>query len=101
MADTAPLEQVRALLPPTLLEELSTLWFQHIVDECRMRQAAHEFRRRSRVSLAQTALRLGYSEHSTFTRAFARWSGMPPQSYIRNGLTVQGACPEHNETRIA
>lgn len=33
MVDTAPLEQVQALLPPTLLEELSTLWFQHIVDE--------------------------------------------------------------------
>lgn len=33
MVDTAQLEQVQALLPPTLLEELSTLWFQHIVDE--------------------------------------------------------------------
>lgn len=33
MGDNAPLEQVQALLPPTLLEELSTLWFQHIVNE--------------------------------------------------------------------
>lgn len=33
MVDTAQLEQVQALLPPTLLEELSTLWFQHIVNE--------------------------------------------------------------------
>lgn len=33
MVDTASLEQVQALLPPPLLEELSTLWFQHIVDE--------------------------------------------------------------------
>ena len=57
--------------------------FQHLLDECRMRLAAFEFRVRENVSIAQTALRLGYSEHSTFTRAFSRWSGMPPQSYIR------------------
>lgn len=57
--------------------------FREIVDECRLRQAAHEFRVRAHQSIAQTALRLGYSEHSTFTRAFGRWSGMPPQSYIR------------------
>lgn len=57
--------------------------FQDLVDDCRLRQAAHEFRVRRKVSIAQTALRLGYSEHSTFTRAFARWSGMPPQSFIR------------------
>lgn len=33
MANTALIEQVQALLPPTQLKELSTLWFQHIVDE--------------------------------------------------------------------
>lgn len=57
--------------------------FQDLLDDCRLRQAAHEFRIHRNVSIAQTALRLGYSEHSTFTRAFARWSGMPPQSFIR------------------
>jgi AraC-like DNA-binding protein len=57
--------------------------FQQLLDECRMRLAAFEFRVRRDVSIAQTALRLGYSEHSTFTRAFSRWSGMPPRSYIR------------------
>lgn len=57
--------------------------FQALVDDCRLRQAAHEFRVRRNVSIAQTALRLGYSEHSTFTRAFSRWSGMPPHVYIR------------------
>lgn len=56
--------------------------FQQIVDDCRMRQAAHEFRKRRPISIAQTALRLGYSEHSTFTRAFTRWSGMAPQEFI-------------------
>jgi AraC-like DNA-binding protein len=57
--------------------------FQALLDDCRLRQAAHEFRVKRNVSIAQTALRLGYSEHSTFTRAFARWSGMPPQVFIR------------------
>jgi AraC-like DNA-binding protein len=56
--------------------------FQQIVDDCRMRQAAHEFRKRRPISIAQTALRLGYAEHSTFTRAFTRWSGMAPQAFI-------------------
>jgi AraC-like DNA-binding protein len=57
--------------------------FQQLLDECRMRLAAFEFRVRRSASIAQTALRLGYSEHSTFTRAFSRWSGMPPRCYIQ------------------
>lgn len=56
--------------------------FQRIFDDCRMRQAVHEFQARGPVSVAETALRLGYSEHSTFTRAFRRWSGVPPQAFI-------------------
>ena len=57
--------------------------FQALLDDCRMRFAALEFRVRRRLSLSDIALRLGYSEHSTFSRAFARWSGMPPQEYRR------------------
>lgn len=63
--------------------EATSSSFREIVDECRLRQAAHEFRVRGHQSIAQTALRLGYSQHSTFTRAFGRWSGMPPQRFIR------------------
>lgn len=55
--------------------------FQQILDDCRMRQAAFDFRTRPDLSIAQIALRLGYSEHSTFTRAFSRWSGMAPQEF--------------------
>lgn len=58
--------------------------FQALLDECRMRLAAFEFRLRPHTSIAQTALRLGYSEHSTFTRAFQRWNGMPPRAYLRS-----------------
>ena len=55
--------------------------YQQVLDECRMRQAAFEFRTRPELSIAQIALRLGYAEHSNFTRAFHRWAGISPQGY--------------------
>jgi len=57
--------------------------FQTLLDECRMQFAALEFRTRRKLSLSDMALKLGYSEHSTFSRAFARWAGMAPQEYRR------------------
>ena len=57
--------------------------FKSLVDECRMQCATLEFRARKGLSLSEMALRLGYSDHSTFSRAFSRWSGMPPQDYRR------------------
>lgn len=64
-----------------LTEENSS--FQQIVYGCRMQQAAHEFRQRRDISIAETALRLGYSEHSAFTRAFSRWTGVSPHRFLR------------------
>lgn len=61
--------------------------YQAILDDCRMRAAALEFRVRRDAPIAETALKLGYSEHSTFSRAFARWSGMSPLDY-RKALQV-------------
>lgn len=55
--------------------------FQTLLEDCRMRQAVLEFAVRPQASLAEIALRLGYAEHSTFTRAFRRWAGTPPQRY--------------------
>lgn len=40
----------------------------------------------SKLTLAETALLLGYSEQSSFTRAFSKWYGMSPKSYIENNL---------------
>ena len=57
--------------------------FRDLHDDCRMRAAAFEFRTRDVVSLSELAFKLGYSEHSTFTRAFSRWSGMAPKDYRR------------------
>lgn len=58
--------------------------FQSIVDDCRIRQAVLEITRCSSVSISEIALRLGYSEHSTFSRAFSRCMGVPPQTYLRS-----------------
>ncbi len=38
----------------------------------------------SRLGLTEIALRMGYSEHSAFTRAFKRWTGSCPTSYRRS-----------------
>jgi AraC-like DNA-binding protein len=37
-----------------------------------------------RLSLAEVALLLGYSEQSAFSRAFRTWSGSTPQDYRRH-----------------
>lgn len=55
--------------------------YQQLLDDCRMEIAARELAIGKHVSLSQMALKLGYSEHSTFTRAFYRWAGMTPKLY--------------------
>lgn len=67
----------------------TSLTFQQLLDECRMRQAMLEFRAHPQNSIAQIALRLGYAEHSNFTRAFSRWAGMPPQQF--RAMTLSSA----------
>ena len=59
----------------------SGISFQGLLDECRMQLVTLEFKSKSNVSLSEMAFKLGYSEHSTFSRAFARWSGRTPQEY--------------------
>lgn len=55
--------------------------YQKILDRCRMRASILEFLVRRNSSISEIALKLGYSEHSTFTRAFSRWMGVPPQFF--------------------
>lgn len=61
--------------------------YQQLLDNCRMEIAARELAIEKHVSLSQMALKLGYSEHSTFTRAFFRWAGMTPKRY--RGIAAQ------------
>lgn len=55
--------------------------FQSVLDECRMRAASLEFKVNPNQSLSEMALKLGFSEHSTFSRAFMRWAGVAPQEF--------------------
>ena len=55
--------------------------FQGIVDQCRMEATVLELQRRPDASIAELAVQLGYTEHSSFTRAFRRWNEMSPQQY--------------------
>jgi AraC-like DNA-binding protein len=73
-----------AVSPRTLqrrLEKEGTT-FGEICDETR-RAAALEHLRNARLGIKETAFRLGFSEPSTFYRAFRRWTGDTPANYRR------------------
>jgi len=57
--------------------------FQDLVDEARQ-ELANRLLRRTDYVLAEVAFLTGFSEQSTFTRAFKRWSGQTPATYRRD-----------------
>ncbi len=63
--------------------------FRALVDEFR-EALAEELLTTARLTVEQVAERLGYSEASSFTNAFRRWKGMPPQEW-RSGKTINSA----------
>jgi len=54
--------------------------YQEIRDEMR-RQLATAYVRESKLSLGQIAYMLGFSDQSNFSRAFRRWTGVPPREF--------------------
>jgi AraC-like DNA-binding protein len=54
--------------------------FGSILDEVR-RELAEHYVSDTREDLTEVAFRLGYSEQSSFSRAFKRWTGMSPSAY--------------------
>jgi AraC-like DNA-binding protein len=54
--------------------------YSALVDKVRCHAALSQLRD-SGSSLIEVAHRLGYSEHSAFTRAFRRWTGVSPREY--------------------
>ncbi len=54
--------------------------YQELVDRAR-RELARTLLRDTQYSLADVAFLTGFSEQSTFTRAFKRWSGQTPRSF--------------------
>ena len=56
--------------------------FQDLVDEAR-KELAERLLRRTDYALAEVAFLTGFSEQSTFTRAFKRWRGQTPATFRR------------------
>jgi len=54
--------------------------FEEIVDDIRRTEALREVLA-GQHSIMEIAFLLGYSDHAHFTRAFKRWTGLPPQQY--------------------
>ena len=59
--------------------------FQSLTEDTR-RELAEGLLHDERHSLAEIAFLTGFSEQSSFTRAFKRWTGMTPASYRRDRL---------------
>jgi AraC-like DNA-binding protein len=57
--------------------------FSALLDEVRESLAKDLLRPGRDVPLAEVAYRVGFSDLATFSRAFKRWTGLPPGSYRR------------------
>lgn len=81
----ASLKSVAATLNTTTrtlhrrLEEKNTN-FRELFDSVRQEQA-EMYMRNTRLSLEDVSLLLGFSTHSSYTRAFKRWTGLTPNQY--------------------
>lgn len=56
--------------------------YREVVDFCRYK-ASSTLIKETDMSLCDVARVLGYADHSSFCRAFKRWSGMPPTDWRR------------------
>ncbi|MGH8461381.1 MAG: AraC family transcriptional regulator [Stenotrophobium sp.] len=54
--------------------------YQQILDETRS-ELAQQYLRESRASVCEVTFRLGFSDQSSFTRAFKRWTGLSPGEF--------------------
>jgi AraC-like DNA-binding protein len=72
-----------ALSRQTLFRKLRAegVTFETVLDELRRKMALH-YLNTERVSIDETAYRVGFSSPSAFSRAFKRWTGSGPRTYL-------------------
>jgi AraC-like DNA-binding protein len=70
--------------------ERNGISFQKIVEELKF-EIARDWIKNTDISLANIAAALGYSEASSFTRAFRRWSGQSPKRWRVNSRSRSGS----------
>jgi AraC-like DNA-binding protein len=70
----------------TLFRQLKAegVTFEQVLDELRFKTALR-YLNGEKVSIARTARLAGFSEPSAFSRAFKRWTGLSPRSYLARG----------------
>ena len=78
------------------LSEMDTT-FSAVIETAQMRRAV-QLLERADYSLTQIAYQLGYTDQANFTRAFRRWTGLPPGVFRRNTIQTDGACSIRHET---
>ena len=68
--------------PRTLQRKLSAhgTSFREVVGRARFARA-RELLEEPEISLGEIAVRLGYDDHGSFSRAFRRWAGVSPRAY--------------------
>jgi AraC-like DNA-binding protein len=57
--------------------------YQQLLDETRQ-ELAQEYIEKNRMSVSDIAYLLGYTDVSSFSRAFKRWSGLSPRAYFKS-----------------
>jgi AraC-like DNA-binding protein len=74
----------------TLLRRLKSegTTFERTVDELRKTLALHQLTQR-RLPVKRVAHELGFSEPAAFSRAFRRWTGYSPRSYVSRPATIE------------
>jgi AraC-like DNA-binding protein len=58
--------------------------YERLLAQMRLRTAAHLLSSTT-ATVLDIALDVGYSDHAHFTRAFRRWTGMPPRDFRKHG----------------
>lgn len=80
-----------AMSPRSLQRHLRDLGYSYValVDELRQ-ETAKLYLAQSDVAIAEVSYLLGFSDQSSFNRAFKRWSGSTPHKYRREGRLGRG-----------